>query len=117
MAQAVKNLPAMWETQAQSLGQEHALEKEMATCSSIRAWEIPWTEEPVGSQKESDTTERVTLFTLTFHRRHSQQDRAAVCMRRSVEEGISTVTPRALTLVDWVEDSGVCRVGYIQYST
>ena len=65
--------------------------------------------------KESGTMERVTLFTFTFHRRHSQQDRAAICMRWSVEEKISTVTPRALTLVDWVEDSGVCCVGYIQY--
>ena len=38
----------MWETQVQSLGQEDALEKEMATHSSILAWEIPWTEEPGG---------------------------------------------------------------------
>ena len=36
----------MQETQAQSLGQEDPLEKEMATHSSILAWEIPWTEEP-----------------------------------------------------------------------
>ena len=34
-----------------SLGQEDPLEKAMATHSSILAWEIPWTEEPVGSQK------------------------------------------------------------------
>ena len=37
----------MW---AQSLGQEDPLKKEMATCSSILAWEIPWTEEPGGLQ-------------------------------------------------------------------
>ena len=43
---AVKNLPAMQETQVQSLGWEDPLEKEMATHSSILAWEIPWTEEP-----------------------------------------------------------------------
>ena len=43
----VKNLPAMQETQVQSLGREYPLEKEMATYSSILAWEIPWTEEPV----------------------------------------------------------------------
>ena len=36
----VKNLPAMWETQVQSLGQEDPLEKEMATHSSILAWKI-----------------------------------------------------------------------------
>ena len=51
MAQQVKNLPAMQETQetwVRSLGQEDPLEKEMATHSSILAWEIPWTEEPGG---------------------------------------------------------------------
>ena len=40
----VKNLPAMQETQFQSLGGEDALEKEMVTRPSILAWEIPWTE-------------------------------------------------------------------------
>ena len=42
----VKNLPEMWETWVQSLGQEDPLEKGMATHSSILAWEIPWTKEP-----------------------------------------------------------------------
>ena len=46
----VKNLPAMQETQVQSLGQEVPLDKEMATHSSILAWEIPGTEEPGGPQ-------------------------------------------------------------------
>ena len=46
MAQMVKCLPAMWETQVQSLGQEDPLEKEMAIHSSTFAWKIPWTEEP-----------------------------------------------------------------------
>ena len=46
VAQMVKNLPAMQETQVHSLGQEDPLEKEMATHSSILAWEIPWMEEP-----------------------------------------------------------------------
>ena len=40
----------MQETQVQSLGQEDPLEKEMATHSSVFAWEIPWTEEPGGLQ-------------------------------------------------------------------
>ena len=44
MAQTVMNLPAMQETQVQSLGQEDPLEKGMATQSSILAWKIPWTE-------------------------------------------------------------------------
>ena len=46
MAQTVKNLPAMQETQLQSLDRGDALEKGMATHSSILAWRIPWTEEP-----------------------------------------------------------------------
>ena len=46
MAQMVKSLPAVWETQVQYLGQEDLLEKEMATHSSILAWKIPWMEEP-----------------------------------------------------------------------
>ena len=50
MAQMVKNLPAVWETWVPSLGQEDPLEEEMATHSSILAWEIPWTEEPGGLQ-------------------------------------------------------------------
>ena len=48
MAQIVKNLPAIQETWVLSLGQKDPLEKEMATHSSILAWEIPWTEEPDG---------------------------------------------------------------------
>ena len=46
----VKSLPAMWETGVGSLGPEDPLEKEMATHSSILAWEVPWTEEPGGLQ-------------------------------------------------------------------
>ena len=46
----VKHLPTMRETQVQSLGREDPLEKEMATHSSILAWEIPWMEEPGGLQ-------------------------------------------------------------------
>ena len=42
----VKNLPAVWETWVRSLGQEDALEKEMAADSTILAWEIPRTEKP-----------------------------------------------------------------------
>ena len=57
----IKRLPTMRETQLQSVGREDLLEKEMATYSSILAWKIPWTEEPVGyspwGRKESDTTE------------------------------------------------------------
>ena len=58
VAQSVKNLPAVQETGLPSLGREDPLEKEMATHSSVPAWEIPWTEEPGGLQsmgsQESD---------------------------------------------------------------
>ena len=50
VVQLVKNLPAVQETQVQSLGWEDPLEKEMATHSSILAWKISWTEEPGGLQ-------------------------------------------------------------------
>ena len=43
-------MPAVWETQVQSLRQEDSLEKEMETHSSIPVWRIPWTEEPGGLQ-------------------------------------------------------------------
>ena len=50
VAQKVKDLPAIWETQVQFLGLEDPLEKEIATYSSILSWRIPWTEEPGGLQ-------------------------------------------------------------------
>ena len=60
IAKLVRKLPAIQETQVQSLGQEDPLEKKMATHSSILAWRIPWTEEPGGLQsmglQELDTT-------------------------------------------------------------
>ena len=46
VAQTVKNLPAMQENCVQSLGWEDPLEKEVATYSTIHAWEIPWMKEP-----------------------------------------------------------------------
>ena len=60
VAQMVKNLPTMLETQVQSLGQEDPLEKGKATHSNILVWEISWTEEPgwpqsLGSQRVRQT--------------------------------------------------------------
>ena len=65
VAQMVKNLSSMRETQVRSLGREGPLEKEMVIHSSLLAWRIAWTEElsklqPRG-HKESDTTERLAL--------------------------------------------------------
>ena len=48
VAQTIRNLPAVQETQVQSLGREDPLEKGMATHCSILAWRMPWTEEPGG---------------------------------------------------------------------
>ena len=55
----------MWETQVQSLGLEDPLEKELATHSSLLAWEIPWTGSLAGYSQQGrqglDTTEQMTL--------------------------------------------------------
>ena len=68
MAQMVKHLPVMWETQVQSLDWEDPLEKEMAVHSSILAWRIPWTVKPDGLQ--SMASQRVgynwAMNTFTF---------------------------------------------------
>ena len=68
----MKNLPAVQETQLQSLDQEDPLEKGMATHSNILVWRIPWTEEPGGlfsswGHKQSDMTERLTLSLFTIY--------------------------------------------------
>ena len=73
MAQTVKRLPAMQETQVRFLGREGPLEKEMAIQSSTLAWKIPWTEEPdrlqsMGSQSQT----RLSDFTFTFTGRGDQ---------------------------------------------
>ena len=59
MAQTVKSLPAILETWVQSLGWEDPLKKEMATHSSILAWEIPWMEGS-GGDSRGVTKELVT---------------------------------------------------------
>ena len=66
MAQTIKNLPAVQETQVRSLGWEDPLEKGMATYSSIIAWGIPWTEELDGLLSmglQRDSTERLNNST------------------------------------------------------
>ena len=62
VAQTVKNLPAMWETQVWSLGREDPVEKGMAAHSSTLAWRVPRAEEPGGLQSTGlHTTEWLTL--------------------------------------------------------
>ena len=67
----VKRLPKMQETWVQSLGQEDALEKEMATLPRIHAWKILWTKEPdglqsMGSQRVTDMTEPLHFTSLHY---------------------------------------------------
>ena len=74
VAQMVKNLPAMQETWAGSLGQEDSLEKGMATHSSVLAWRIPWTGKPgvlqsMGSQRVGHDLATNT-FIFTRNRQH-----------------------------------------------
>ena len=69
VAQMVKHLPTMGETQVRSLGWKDPLEKEMATYSSILAWKIPWTEElgrlqSMGPQRIRHT-ERLHFLSIT----------------------------------------------------
>ena len=68
VAQMVKTLPAMWETQVGSLAWEDPLEKRMATHSCILAWRIPRTEKPGGLQ--SVGSQRVGLERLTHTHTH-----------------------------------------------
>ena len=60
VAQMVKNLPAMQETQVQFLGWKDTLEKGMTTHSSILAWRIPWTEEPGGVHEVANCGTRLS---------------------------------------------------------
>ena len=79
VAQMVKNLPALQETQVRCLGQEDSLEKGMATHSSILAWRIPWTKEP-----SSPWVTRVghdwATNTLTFSELHKRTQTDAFCI-------------------------------------
>ena len=65
VAQRIKRLPAMQETQVQSLGWEDPLEKEMATHSSILAWRILWTEEPERATVHGVAKSRTRLSDFT----------------------------------------------------
>ena len=80
VSQTVKRLPTMQETQVWSLGLEDALEKEMATHSSILAWKIPWTEQPgwllsMGSHRvRHDWATSLSLSHHSFIRRQNIEE-------------------------------------------
>ena len=71
MAQTVKRLSTMWETQVRSLGREDPLEKEMAIYSSTIAWKIPWTEEPGRLQFIAELQSQTQLSDFTSLKRLS----------------------------------------------
>ena len=73
MAQIVKNLPAVPETQVRSLGREDLLEKEMALHSSIFAWKILWTEEP-GRLQSMELQSQARLSNFHFLSLQNSQD-------------------------------------------
>ena len=73
VAQMVKRLSAMRETQVRSLGREDPLEKEMAIHSSTIAWKIPWIEEPgrlqsMGSQRVGQDWATSLTYTYVYSR-------------------------------------------------
>ena len=76
VAQRLKHLPGMRETQVWSLGQEDPLEKEMATHSSTLTWRIPWKEEPGGLQSKRsqrvghDWATSLSLSLFTYFQLH-----------------------------------------------
>ena len=72
VAQMVNNLPAVQETQAQSLGQDDPREKEMAMHSRILAWRIPWTKEPGGLQSMGSQRVGHNWVTKHSHRETNQ---------------------------------------------
>ena len=88
----VKNLPANTEDSGLTLVLEDHLEEEMATHSSILAWQIPWTEEPGKLQsrgcKESDTTKCLSIHT-----------QAKWFPLRSIRRKICPLSPRLLNIV------------------
>ena len=93
----------MQETQIQSLGQEDSLEEGMATHSSILAWRIPWTAEPVGCNpqglKESDTTERLTVSLTLSLRGYRGGSHPRVPASGGLLASSHSLVPRNLTLI------------------
>ena len=83
----MKNLPAMWEIQVRSLGQEDPLEKAMATHSSILAWRTPGTEEPGGLQSVGSHRVRQGRRTNTHFSLHP------VSLAATVSDHLSDLNP------------------------
>ena len=102
VAQMVKHLPTVWETQVQSLGQEDLLEKEMATHSSILAWKIPWMEEAgrlqsMGSQRIGHNW--ATSFSLSLLYNSPLCETTTACSTQRSWRHLSVLTYRSSILL------------------
>ena len=98
VAQRLKHLPGMRETQVRSLGQEDPLEKEMATHSSTLAWRIPWTEEPgrlqsMGSRRVGhDWATSLSLFTkITADGKCSHENKRCLLLERKTMTNLDSI--------------------------
>ena len=116
VAQTVKDLPVIQETQVQSLGGEDPLEKGMAIHSSILAWRIPLTEEPGGLQSTESQRVRQDWVTNTFTffcKYHRVCDISPDCSRQVTligEEDAACVTTYLFLMRIWV----ISRCGLLQ---
>ena len=107
IAQMVKSLPAMQETQVWSLGQEDTLEKGMAICSSILAWRIPWSEDlgrlqTMGLQRVGHDWE-INTHTYTHTHTHEVQSSwwQGVCGERFSSEFTTWILPVTIRNSFW----------------
>ena len=87
VTQLVKNLPAMQETQVQSMGQKDPLEKEMATYYRILAWRIPWTEEP--GRLQFTGSQRMSWMQLSTHAKKKKKKAYSNLLQQLQETDIS----------------------------
>ena len=119
VAQMVKHLPAMRETQVQSLGQENLLEKETATHSSTLAWKIPWTEEPgrlqsMGSQRVRHDWAASFHFTCLTPGDHDSISSFLYTwpqMKRWLSNRMMLSCVLSIKLNKWFKKRGDCQVG------
>ena len=114
VAQMVKHLPTMWETQIQSLGQEDLLEKEMATHSSILAWKIPWMEEPgrpqsMGSDSRTQLSHFTFLFTFLAIKRECIWTRYSLLNKGPVSLSFRPLFSSAVPLLVVTQENWMCK--------
>ena len=111
VAQTVKNLPAMQETQVQSLGREDSLAKGMATHPSILVWRIPWAEEPGGQQ--SMRLQRVSISLIRMQSLWPQGKHFAYCVSfLFLWIGFSSTCLYSCTLNRCLAHEGVCGIPF-----